>query len=78
VKKFRVKEREAKQFKPDYASVLRVIPVFCLLGLLSFTPVRENIKLFEAKQIKSETLFFADFCRLRYKGPLINHEPSRT
>jgi 1,4-dihydroxy-2-naphthoate octaprenyltransferase len=37
------------------ASVLRVIPVFCLLALLSFIPVKKNIKLFEAKQIKSET-----------------------
>jgi 1,4-dihydroxy-2-naphthoate octaprenyltransferase len=37
------------------ASVLRVIPVFCLIGLLSFIPVRKNINLFKAKQIKSET-----------------------
>jgi 1,4-dihydroxy-2-naphthoate octaprenyltransferase len=37
------------------ASVLRVIPVFCLLCLLSFIPVKKNINLFKAKQIKSET-----------------------
>jgi 1,4-dihydroxy-2-naphthoate octaprenyltransferase len=36
-------------------SALGVIPVFCLLSLLSFIPVRKNIKLFEMKQIKSET-----------------------
>jgi 1,4-dihydroxy-2-naphthoate octaprenyltransferase len=37
------------------SSVLRIIPVFCLLSLLSFIPVRKNIKLFEMRQIKSET-----------------------
>jgi 1,4-dihydroxy-2-naphthoate octaprenyltransferase len=36
-------------------SILRVIPVFCLLSLLSFIPVRKNISAFKAKQIKSET-----------------------
>jgi 1,4-dihydroxy-2-naphthoate octaprenyltransferase len=36
-------------------SVLRVIPVFCLLSLLSYIPVRKNIILFKKKQIKSET-----------------------
>jgi 1,4-dihydroxy-2-naphthoate octaprenyltransferase len=36
-------------------SVLRVIPVFCLLSLLSFIPVRKNVNLFKTKQIKSET-----------------------
>jgi 1,4-dihydroxy-2-naphthoate octaprenyltransferase len=36
-------------------SVLRVIPVFCLLSLLSYIPVRKNINLFKIKQIKSET-----------------------
>jgi 1,4-dihydroxy-2-naphthoate octaprenyltransferase len=36
-------------------SVVRVIPVFCLLCLLSFIPVRKNVNLFKVKQIKSET-----------------------
>jgi 1,4-dihydroxy-2-naphthoate octaprenyltransferase len=36
-------------------SLLRVIPVFCLLSLLSFIPVRKNINRFNVKQIKSET-----------------------
>lgn len=37
------------------ASVLRIIPAFCLLSLLSFIPVRKNINRFKIKQIKSET-----------------------
>jgi 1,4-dihydroxy-2-naphthoate octaprenyltransferase len=36
-------------------SVLRIIPVFCLASLLSFIPVRKNVKLFKMKQTKSET-----------------------
>jgi 1,4-dihydroxy-2-naphthoate octaprenyltransferase len=36
-------------------SVFRVIPVSCLLSLLSFIPVKKNINLFKIKQIKSET-----------------------
>jgi 1,4-dihydroxy-2-naphthoate octaprenyltransferase len=36
-------------------SLLRVIPIFCLLSLLSFIPVRKNINRFNVKQIKSET-----------------------
>jgi 1,4-dihydroxy-2-naphthoate octaprenyltransferase len=36
-------------------SVLKVIPFFCLLTLLSFIPVRKNIRRFRMKQIKSET-----------------------
>jgi 1,4-dihydroxy-2-naphthoate octaprenyltransferase len=36
-------------------SVLQIIPLFCLLSLLSFIPVRRNIRRFRMKQIKSET-----------------------
>jgi 1,4-dihydroxy-2-naphthoate octaprenyltransferase len=36
-------------------SVVRVLPVFCLLSLLSIIPVRKNVNLFKMKQIKSET-----------------------
>jgi 1,4-dihydroxy-2-naphthoate octaprenyltransferase len=36
-------------------SLGRVIPLFCLASLLSFIPVRKNLKLFITRQIKSET-----------------------
>jgi 1,4-dihydroxy-2-naphthoate octaprenyltransferase len=36
-------------------SILRVIPLICLLSLLSFILVSKNLRLFQEKQIKSET-----------------------